>query len=155
MNRILLSLLMAIISVNGFSQNNWNGSQLVIQNDKIIRIVVLDNGSFTTQSYRLKDYPYNFVSTEKEEPLAFNQKGVGNIQEYRRYRGPDPEEFSFLLNGNKITGKTGWEVVDVKENRKNETTIHQVVLKGTSELNRGLEITVSYMIYARRLSRAD
>ncbi|MCF6332008.1 MAG: hypothetical protein L3J11_01880 [Draconibacterium sp.] len=63
MNRILSLLFVILSSVPVFSQNNWNGEQLVIENEKIIRIVVLEDGEFTTQSYRLHNYPYNFVST--------------------------------------------------------------------------------------------
>ena len=143
MNRILLFFLPAIFSLQSFSQSNWNGSQLIIQNKKIKRIVVLENGKFTTQSYRLKDYPYNFVSTENEEPVAFNQEGVGNIQEYRRYKGPDPEEFSFLLNGITVTGKTGWEVVNVNENKSDGINSTEIKLKGTKEINKNLEIKIT------------
>ncbi|MBK6285295.1 MAG: hypothetical protein IPF54_23955 [Draconibacterium sp.] len=95
MNRINLLVLLVLTNVTVFSQQNWNGKQLVIQNEKITRIIVFDNGEFTTQSYRLTGYPYNFVSVEKEEPEAFNQQGVGNISEFRRHKGPNPEEFSF------------------------------------------------------------
>ena len=102
MNRILSLIVIFHFSVSVFSQNNWNGEQLVIQNEKVARIIVLEDGEFTTQSYRLHNYPYNFVSTLNEEPLAFNQQGVGNIQEFRRWKGPDPEEFPFLLNDEKI-----------------------------------------------------
>lgn len=147
MNRILSLFFLVLFSTSIFSQNHWNGKQLVIQNEKIARIIVLEDAEFTTQSYRLYNYPYNFVSTLNEEPVAFNQRGVGNIQEFRRWKGPNPEEFSFLLNDKKITGKTGWEVLDVSEIIAGETTTHQIVLNGISEINSGLEITISYVVY--------
>ena len=147
MNRIIIFAVVFILSFSAYSQNNWNGTQLVIQNEKIQRIVVLENGVFTTQSYRLKDYPYNFVSTEKEEPVAFNQQGVGNIQEYRRYRGANPEEFSFLLNEKKVTGKTGWLFVSLNENESDGTFTFEISLKGNTEINRDIELTISYVVY--------
>ncbi len=147
MKRFILFLLPAFITLQSFSQTNWNGSQLVIQNEKITRIVVFENGQFTTQSYRLKDYPYNFVSIESEEPVPFNQQEAKYEQKFRHYRGPNPDEFSFLLNGEKVTGKTGWKVIDVQEIKKDETTIHQIILNGNAENNAGLELTISYMIY--------
>lgn len=147
MNRIYLVLFLCIFSLTGFPQKSWNGEQLVIQNEKIARIVVLSNGQFTTQSYRLKGYPYNFVSAENEEPQAFNQKGVGNIQEYRRSRGPNPEEFSFLLNGRVVTGKTGWLFVNLNENESNGTTTLEIRLKGNTTINRDVELTISYSVY--------
>lgn len=107
--------------------------------------MVLDNGEFSTQSYRLKDYPYNFVSIEKEEPEAFNQQGVGNIQEFRRHKGPNPEEFSFLMNGKKITGKSGWEFVNANSNIEGEVETNQIVLLGSTALNKDLEITITYV----------
>lgn len=147
MNRICLLVFLCFFYLTGVSQKSWNGEQLVIQNEKIARIVVLSNGKFTTQSYRLKDYPYNFVSTENDEPLAFNQQGVGNIQEYRRSRGPNPEEFSFLLNDEIVTGKTGWSFVNVNENESDGSTTIEIRLKGTTQINRDLELTISYVVY--------
>ncbi len=104
MSRINFFLLLVFTNISVIAQKNWNGKQLLIQNENVTRIMVLDNGEFSTQSYRLNKYPYNFVSIEKEEPEAFNQQGVGNISEFRRHNGPNPEEFSFLINGQKITG---------------------------------------------------
>lgn len=125
----------------------WNGEQLVVENDKIRRIIVFENGEFTTQSFRLKGYPYNFVSTLNEEPTAFNQTGVGYVQEFRRRRGPDPDEFSFLLNGEKITGKSGWQVTDVQTTINNGISENRIRLKGINEPNKKIELTLSYFTY--------
>lgn len=139
--------LLLIFSQTILSQPGWNSGQLVIQNDKFSRIIVLNKGEFTTQSFRLKDYPYNFVSTLNDEPTPFNQQGVGNVQEFRRWRGPDPEEFSFLLNGNKVTGKTGWEVLDVQEKTEGKVKSQQITLRGTAEVNQDIQLTIKYLSY--------
>ena len=147
MKRITFFLLLVLTNVSVIAQKNWNGKQLLIQTEKITRIMVLDNGEFSTQSFRLNDYSYNFVSIEKEEPDAFNQQGVGKISEFRRHKGPNPEEFSFLMNGQKITGKTGWKFVDLKSNTEGEVETNQIVLLGNTALNKDMEITVSYISY--------
>jgi len=147
MKRFLISLLIILYFGSAYPQKSWNGKQLVIKNDEITRVIVLDKGQFSTLSFRLKDYPYNFVSILNEEPTPFNQKGVGNIQEYRRSRGADPEEFSFLLNGEKVTGKTGWEAVGVDENSTDGTISYSIKLRGTSGINNNLELFVTYVVY--------
>jgi len=147
MNRIYLLLTLTFFYLSVFAQKSWNGEQLVIQNEKIARIVVLSDGQFLTQSYRLKNYPFNFVSTENEEPVAFNQQGIENVQKFRRYHGPNPEEFSFLVNGELVTGKTGWLFVNLNENESDGTTIFEIQLKGNTTVNRDIELTISYVVY--------
>lgn len=145
MKRIGIFFLLVIANVSVFAQKNWNGKQLVIQTEKITRIMVLDEGEFSTQSYRLNNYPYNFVSIETDEPEAFNQKGVGKVQEFRRHKGPNPDEFSFFMNGKKITGKTGWKFTDLKSNIEGEVETNQIVLSGAADLNKDMEISITYV----------
>ena len=149
MNRLWIFALLLLFAPSVFSQHCWNGNQLVIQNDKISRVVVFDNGTFSTQSFRIKDYPNNFVSISNKEPVPFTQQNTEWIQnrEFRRQKGPNPEEFSFLLNGKKVTGKTGWKVVDVREKSTDNNHIYSIVLTGTSEINKDLEVEVIYVIY--------
>lgn len=147
MRHCIYFLFFCTLLIPVMARENWNGEQLIIQNDKISRIVVLKNGGFTTQSFRLADYPYNFVSTLNEEPTAFNQQGVENVQEFRRWKGPDPDEFSFLLNGEKVTGKSGWKVLKVTEKDKNDVSVYQVFLAGNSEINKNLGIKITYQLF--------
>jgi hypothetical protein len=59
---------------------------------------------------------------------------VGQIHEFRRWRGPNPAEFSFLLNGEKVSGKTGWELVNTEETRNTDQIVHKIILKETQKL---------------------
>lgn len=149
MNRLPIFALLLLVAIPSFCQQKWNNNQLILQNDKISRIVVFDNGEFSTQSFRIKDYPNNFVSISGKEPIPFNQEDVGWIQkrQFRRQRGPAPEEFSFLLNGKKVTGKSGWKVGNISEDKTGKVTTYKVVLKGVSEINQSLEIEVTYVLY--------
>jgi alpha-galactosidase len=147
MNRIFTVFILSLCFYATVAQNNWDGKNLTIENENLLRKVVLENGQLSTRLFLLKNYPYNFVSTEKDEPFDFKQEGVGQIQEFRRWRGPNPEEFSFLLDEEKVTGKTGWELVNTEEIRQNNQIVHKIVLKGNTEINRNLELTVSYIIY--------
>lgn len=132
---------------NGSFTKNWNGEQLVIQNSNIKRIVVLKDGVFTTQSYRLTDCPYNFVSITGKEPIPFNQKDESNRNNSQKWNGNDPEEFSFLLNDVEVTGKSGWIVLGVEEDVDGQERKQQIKLKGISDVNQNLEITVTYLTY--------
>ena len=148
MNRFIATFLLLIVCGFAYSQNSLNGEKIVIQNEKISRTIVLEDGEFSTLEYRLSDFPFNFVSTEKDEPIVFNQKGVGAIQEFRRWKGPKPDEFSFLLNGEKITGKTGWQILDINEIIDGESKSYNVRLTGTSKTNQFIELTITYIIYS-------
>jgi alpha-galactosidase len=147
MNRIFTAAIFFFCLLSACAQNGWDGRSLTIENENLLRKLVLENGQFSTQLFLLKDYPCNFVSTEKKEAYTFQREGADGSLEPRWWRGPDPEEFSFLLNGEEVTGKTGWKYVTSEESAKGESITHKIVLKGTSETNRDLELTISYVIY--------
>lgn len=134
MNRINIAFLLTFCFFTGYSQSNWDGKSLTIENEELVRKVILKNGQLSTRLFLLKNYPYNFVSSEKDEPLDFKQEDVGQIHEFRRWRGPNPAEFSFLLNGEKVSGKTGWELVNTEETRNTDQIVHKIILKETQKL---------------------
>lgn len=146
----LLTNVLAIMlfSVTGVAQTGWNGKQLILKNDQVSRIIVFENGKFNTLSFRLKDYPYNFVSIMNEEPVLTDGYEKANEQKYDWYRGADPEEFSFLLNDIKVNGSTGWKVDNVAELKGKDETQYTVTLSGTNEINKGLELDITYIIYS-------
>jgi alpha-galactosidase len=148
MKKILTSITLLLISLNAYAQGSWDGKNLLIQNKGIKRVIVLENGQFSTMEYRLTGTKYNYVATQKGEPLHFDKQGAGHVGEFRRWRGPKPDEFSFLLNGEKVTGKTGWKVSGVKEEVKGEEKLYKVGLKGTAEINKNIELTITYILYA-------
>ncbi len=142
----IFTLFFLMFFLNQLFSQNEERTQITIQNEIISRTIVWENGSLTTQKYWLKDCPYNFVSAEKNEPVKVSQM-VAGAEGFGRHNGPNPEEFSFLLNGEKVTGKTGWAITDVNETKLGEITTHQIVLKGISGLNNTLELTLTYQIY--------
>lgn len=148
MKRLLPFLLSLIFYQTNVAQNTTDETRLVIQNDEITRVVVCSNDEISTLAFGLNNYPYNFVSTEKEEPVEFKQKGPGNIGEFKIWKGPNPEEFSFLLNGEKVTGKTGWQVTNVDQQTTGDVTSSQITVKGITTLNKNLELTVNYLSYS-------
>jgi alpha-galactosidase len=140
-------LIIFCFNIPGIAQSGWNGKQLVLRNNQLSRIIVLENGKFSTLSFRLNDYPFNFVSIMHEEPaLPDGQVGITD-KKYDWYRGADPDEFSFLLNDKKVTGHTGWDFVSVDELTEKDQLKYVVTLAGTSDINDGLEIDVTYIIY--------
>lgn len=148
MKHIFILIASLLIFFNSFAQANWDGENLIIQNKNIKRVISLKNNEFSTMEYRLTGVSFNFVETLEKEPLFFNQQGDMKVGEFRRWEGPSPEEFSFLLNDDKVTGKTGWEISNVTEEEKGEEKIYQVRLKGISEINKNIELTITYALYA-------
>lgn len=144
--RFIFAFVFIVMHQLVYSQEN-NERSFIVQNEKLLRKIVVKNGRISTAIYLLKGYPYNFVSTEKEETLDFGQAGISETGEFKRWKGQDPDEFSFLLNGEEVTGKTGWNVLDVTEQSLEGTVTHQVVLKGTAAINRDVELTITYVIY--------
>jgi alpha-galactosidase len=137
-------LFFILLPVIAFSQNPSGKRIITIKNDVLERKIVLDNGEFSTQSFRLKSHPYNFVSIIDKEPES--EFGAVNSK-YTWYRGANPEEFSFLLNGEKVNGSTGWEIVSTEETGSDEAATNNIVLKGIASINRDIQVTVSYVVY--------
>lgn len=145
MNRLFYSIFFIMAAIQVAGQSGWNGRQLVLQNNQISRIIVFEEGKFNTLSYRLKDYPFNFVSIMGEEPRLSDEWDKGTAD---WYRGADPEEFAFLANDQKINGSTGWNVLRVDEFSETDFNRYAVHLAGTSHLNRDLELVITYIIYS-------
>ncbi|MBK6285296.1 MAG: alpha-galactosidase [Draconibacterium sp.] len=51
------------------------------------------------------------------------------------------------MNGKKVTGKSGWQFVNAKSNTDGDVETNQIVLLGNTELNKNLEITITYISY--------
>ncbi|MFA5533902.1 MAG: alpha-galactosidase [Mariniphaga sp.] len=130
-----------------FGQTGGDKISITIENDNLLRKVVLEDGQFSTQLFLMKDYPYNFVSTESKEWYEFPQKVVDSALELDWWRGPNPEEFSFLLNNERVTGKTGWNFVDSEKLKEGDHEIYRIILKGNQAVNSDLELIISYVIF--------
>ncbi|MDX9882448.1 MAG: alpha-galactosidase [Prolixibacteraceae bacterium] len=137
-----------ILSVHSEAQDPvQNGSYIKIGNDRIERLISYENGKITTLILQLKDYPLNFVSIEKEEPKEYKQLDIGSNGEFRIWRGPNPDEFSFLLNGKQITGKTGWGLAGTEPVTEAQGSGYCISLKGSQEVNRDIFLQLSYITY--------
>lgn len=72
---------------------------------------------------------------------------IGGNGEFRIWKGPNPEEFSFLLNGEKVTGKTGWDVANIEPVTEGEGNGYGILLTGSGEVNRDIQLQVIYLTY--------
>jgi alpha-galactosidase len=120
---------------------------LKIGNEKIERLISFEDGQITSLILQLTDYPLNFVSIEKEEPKEYRQINIGGNGEFRIWRGPNPEEFSFLLDGETVTGKSGWNIIDIKPVTEEKGSGYCICMKGSQEINRHIQLQVTYMTY--------
>lgn len=133
--------------ISGILSARNNSQFLKIGNDKVERLISFEEGKITSLILQLNGYPLNFVSIEKEEPEAYKQMSIEGNGEFRIWKGPNPDEFSFLLNGEKITGKTGWNVADVKPVTQGEGNGYCIFLTGSKEVNRDIQLQVTYLTY--------
>ncbi len=124
-----------------------NPKFLKIGNEKVERLISFDEGRITTLILQLKNYPLNFVSIEKEAPEGYKQMNIGGNGEFRIWKGPNPEEFSFLLNGEKVNGKTGWNVAHIEPVTEGEGNGYRILLTGSGEVNRDIQLQVTYLTY--------
>lgn len=143
MNRTLCLVLLLFAFVTS-AQNNSGNKLITIQNEKLIRKILLNNGEFSTLSFRLKDHPYNFVSVFGKEPGG---DSADLSSEFTWHRGENPREFSFLLNDEHVDGRTGWEIVETEELMEEGNVIFRIVLNGTRSINRDIQLAISYVVY--------
>ncbi len=123
MKRISFYLLIAFLC---FPVLLVTGQEIRIQNKNIQRIFELNDGVFYTTQFNLTINKSNFIYPE-------NKKST---------------EFSFLLNGEMISGKTGWELKNVVSKTEQDTNVLTVVLKGISKINQSLQLKISYVAYS-------
>ncbi|GAB2587243.1 glycoside hydrolase family 36 protein [Spirosoma areae] len=104
----------------------WTKTELTLDNGLVKRIVQL---------------PY----TEKNEIQTNSFELSGVVKGFVR---PVNDEFLFASDGVELTGKSGWNLIDVKEssdlNQGNGATIS---LKGITPENSNLELSISYLLY--------
>jgi alpha-galactosidase len=106
----------------------WNKQSLTLDNGLVKRIVEL---------------PY----TEKTEIQTNSVELSGAVKGFVR---PVNDEFLFASDGMMLTGKSGWNLIEVKE----LSDLHQgngatIILKGISPENRNLELSISYLLYPK------
>ncbi len=104
----------------------WDKQLLTLDNGLVkrtIQLPVVGKNEIQTTSFELKDAAKGFI-------LPLN------------------EEFLFASNNQVLNGKSGWELIEVKE----LSDMHQgkgatIILKGTNPENNNLELSVSYLLY--------
>lgn len=126
MHRIYLLILLAFICFPALSDNNKKSQQFIIQNKSIKRVFELNSGVFYTSYFGLKEDKSNYIIPVQNQEV----------------------EFSFVLNGKMISGKTGWEVEGVISEEGLETSLLEITLNGISELNRTIRLKITYITYS-------
>lgn len=133
-----------LLPLSMFAQVDSQCKLITIQNDLLIREIILQNGQLTTQSLKLKNHPYNFVSIPGR---MANGGSAESNPDYAWHKGDYPREFSFLLNGDDVNGSTGWKILKTEEQKQDDGLAFQIILKGTKSINQDLQLTLSYLIY--------
>lgn len=119
---ILLIFLWALYGV-AFPQNysQWDGKKLTLDNGQVKRVIEYSQtGGFFTTSIQLMDGATNFV-------YPFGSS-----------------EFSFLLNGKLVDGRSGWKVTGYETGLNGLTTIR---LKGSEQKQKDVEVDITYILY--------
>ncbi|MEE9462424.1 MAG: hypothetical protein V3V53_11370 [Bacteroidales bacterium] len=128
MTRIICSaFILMLVTLSGFALDytSWDGEKLILDNGSLQRIILWgqETGSFTTGSL----HPAN------------SNKSL--IRE-------DSKEFHFLLNDRIVTGLNKWKVISYKPIVNNNGGQGCIIkLAGHEEINKNLEISITYMLY--------
>lgn len=128
MKNILAGLFLLIFSLGTVFVTNSASKDdklLKISNDKIERIISIENGKIATLNLHLTDYDFNFVAVGQKES----------------------EEFSFLLNEQLVTGKTGWNIAEIQEVTEGAGKGSCVFLQGSEEINKNIKLQITYITY--------
>jgi len=126
--KVLLCLLSFLILNDIVAQTfaRWDKQTLTLDNGLVKRIMTLpgiNKNSFGTIRLEITGSPRNFIQ---------------NIN----------DEFYFEVNGQAVTGKSNWNLIDVSAiSDENHGSGALVRLKGSGAPNSGLEILVSYLLY--------
>jgi alpha-galactosidase len=124
MKKNLLKYLLCFLIVPPVSAQEfavWKDNRLVLDNGKVKREIVVENGRIQTSSLKLEN-----------NELNFNNKS---------------DEFSFLIDGKSFNGGSGWSLISIlPANDKYQGKGALVKLKGTKELN-GIELEITYLLY--------
>lgn len=120
-------LILGYVTFSGFAggYSSWDGEKLILDNGSIQRVLLWDQGkgSFTTKSF---------------QPATATES----------FTREDSKEFHFLLNGEIITGNNRWKVISynpVSDENGGQGCI--IILSGDEDINRNLEISITYMLY--------
>jgi len=121
----LFLLLFVNLSGSASEFTSWDGEKLTLDNGSIQRVLLWDQemGSFTTKSLQPSGSDKSFTRE-------------------------DSKEFHFLLNDVFVTGNNQWKVISynpVTNNTDGQGCI--ITLAGDEEINRKLEISITYMLY--------
>lgn len=146
--RFSLFLMFLFLNTSLAAQNQLqDGKYLKIANNRIERLISFEDGKITTLILQLAGYPLNFVSIEKNVPKEYKQMDIDGNGEYWIWKGPNPEEFSFMLDDKKVNGKTGWELMVATPVNEGSGEGFLVELQGTQEINKDIQLQITYLNY--------
>ena len=126
--KVLLCLLSFLILNDIVAQSfaSWDRQTLTLDNGLVKRIVTL---------------PFNNKNSVETIRLGI----AGSLKNFVQNSN---DEFYFEVNGQAVTGKSDWKLIDVSAiSDENQGSGALVRLKGSGTPNSGLEISVSYLLY--------
>ena len=128
MRTIILSLALLLNFNSVFSQPyaKWDSKSLTLDNGEVKRTIILpsdEKNGLETESVLLNGNDRNFVKTSSDE-------------------------FYFEVNGSPVSGKSGWEVREIREISDSlQGNGAEVLLSGLDDTNSRLELSVKYLLY--------
>jgi alpha-galactosidase len=125
MNKSVLILSLLFISgvATAIDTIKPDKESVTVRNEYVSRTISIKNGRISTIDYNLSGDKFNFASNGYEE-------------------------FSFLLNGTKVNGRSGWRILKTEEtNGENQGKGAIITATGTSDINKDIEIRITYMLY--------
>jgi alpha-galactosidase len=148
------NLILGFLLLNGlcFAQYSdfatWDNEKLLLDNNCIKRVILLTDQIYTEQLY-VPEYKINFVSIDHKLPeldMNYNPPENSSMQTIRT--GPNPDEFSFLLDDEIFNGKSNWEIVSIQAaNDVMQGSGAKLLLRGRTGKIKNIELSITYLLY--------
>lgn len=124
----------------------YENNVLWLDNGAVQRgVAISPQGRVSTLTFRLPDYPRNFLAIEGAEPPGA-KVAPGRVPG-RVLTGPNPAEFSFVADGVAYSGRDAWEVLGVTPWAKDGGSGATLALRGKKEGAASLRVEIDYVLY--------
>lgn len=135
----LLVVVCSVASAQRYAK--WSPNGILLDNGLISRYIKLSSSpsQISTASLRLKGDSIDFVSAKTNEDADLTKKSA--IKE------SDSNEFSFELDGKRVTGKSGWLVDTIQSITKEEGNGIELTLCGEIADLKDIKIKITYLLY--------
>ncbi len=145
--KIKISILLLFFFNSAFGQFvKKEEGKIILDNGYVKRVIVLDKQIYTERLF-LAGSMQNFVGVDYDL-TDIEITGQKETTQNTGIRRPKSFEFNVIINEKLYSGKSGWDVIDIRNISDDHSGQGiQLLLAGREEGIRGVELGVTYMLY--------